>query len=159
VGVLDASTSPHGAISVSKDNILKLIQPGNVDDQLTEILRNGARALLAQAVEADVADFLGKHADLKTADATARRPPSRPPRSCERQRDGVVVSQPKSEPYGISAINNIIWYSESGSTPNTVVRFDPKTAQFQSWQFQAAGTSCATPQSRLTATSCRPIVS
>ena len=52
---------------MSKDNIIKLIQPGNVDDQLTEILRNGARALLAQAVEAEVADFLGKHADLKTA--------------------------------------------------------------------------------------------
>jgi len=57
---------------VSKDNIIKLIQPGNVEDQLTEILRNGARALLAQAVEAEVADFLGKHADLKTADGHQR---------------------------------------------------------------------------------------
>jgi hypothetical protein len=37
---------------VSEDNIIKLIQPGNVDDQLTEILRTGARALLAHAVEA-----------------------------------------------------------------------------------------------------------
>lgn len=53
---------------MSKDNIIKLIQPGNVEDQLTEILRNGARTLLA---EAEVADFLGKHADLKTADASA----------------------------------------------------------------------------------------
>jgi hypothetical protein len=33
---------------MSKDNIIKLIQPGNVDDQLTEILRHGARALLAR---------------------------------------------------------------------------------------------------------------
>ena len=57
---------------MSKDNIIKLIQPGNVDDQLTEILRNGARALLAQAVEAEVSDFLGKHADLKTADGHQR---------------------------------------------------------------------------------------
>ncbi|UTD27770.1 hypothetical protein [Bradyrhizobium sp. WD16] len=57
---------------MSKDNILKPIQPGNVDDQLTEILRNGARALLAQAVEAEVADFLGKHADLKTGDRRQR---------------------------------------------------------------------------------------
>jgi hypothetical protein len=48
VGVLDASTSPpKERYAVSKDNIIKLIQPGNVDDQLTEILRNGARALLA----------------------------------------------------------------------------------------------------------------
>ena len=57
---------------MSKDNIIKLIQPGNVDDQLTEILRNGARALLTQAVEAEVADFLGKHADLKTVDGHQR---------------------------------------------------------------------------------------
>ena len=40
---------------MSKDNIIKLIQPANVEDQLTEILRNGARSLLAQAVEAEVA--------------------------------------------------------------------------------------------------------
>jgi hypothetical protein len=33
---------------------------------LTEILRSGARALLTQAVEAEVAEFLAKHADLKT---------------------------------------------------------------------------------------------
>src|SRR5260221_14541864 len=73
VGVLDASTSPpKERYAVSKDNIIKLIQPGNVDDQLTEILRNGARALLAQAVEAEVADFLGKHADLKTTDGHQR---------------------------------------------------------------------------------------
>src|SRR5260370_16711697 len=73
VGVLDASTSPpKERYAVSKDNIIKLIQPGNVEDQLTEILRNGARSLLAQAVEAEVADFLGKHADLKTEDGHQR---------------------------------------------------------------------------------------
>jgi putative transposase len=31
------------------------------------VLRNGARALLAQAIEAEVAEFLAKHVDLKTA--------------------------------------------------------------------------------------------
>ncbi|MET4519475.1 hypothetical protein ABIB81_008832 [Bradyrhizobium sp. I1.7.5] len=35
-------------------------------------MRNGARALLAKAVEAEVADFLGQHADLKTADGHRR---------------------------------------------------------------------------------------
>jgi hypothetical protein len=35
-------------------------------------LRNGARALLARAVEAEVADFLDKHADLKTGDGHQR---------------------------------------------------------------------------------------
>jgi len=34
--------------AVSKDNIIQLIQPTNVDDQLTEILRAGARILLAR---------------------------------------------------------------------------------------------------------------
>ncbi|MGY3412932.1 hypothetical protein ACVWZV_009098 [Bradyrhizobium sp. GM5.1] len=48
---------------MSNDNVIHLIQPEIFDDQLTEVLRNGACALLAQAVEAEVADFLG-HADL-----------------------------------------------------------------------------------------------
>ena len=51
-------------------NVIKLAQPGTFSDSLTEILRNGARALLAQAVETEVADFLGRYADLKTAAAT-----------------------------------------------------------------------------------------
>ena len=54
------------------DNVVPLIQPGAIDDQLTEVLRNGARALLAQAVEAEVAGFLAKHADCKTEDGRAR---------------------------------------------------------------------------------------
>jgi virginiamycin B lyase len=48
-------------------------------------------------------------------------------------------SGPKSEPYGMSAINDVIWYSESGTKPNTVVRFDPKTASFQSWAIPGGG--------------------
>jgi hypothetical protein len=56
--------------TVFKDNVVKLIQPGTVDDQLAEILRQGARTLLAQAVEAEVADFLGKHSELRTEDVT-----------------------------------------------------------------------------------------
>jgi putative transposase len=73
VGVLDASTSPpKERYAVPDDNVFKLIQPGCFDDQLTEILRQGARTLLAQAVEAEVADFLAKHADLKTEDGRQR---------------------------------------------------------------------------------------
>jgi virginiamycin B lyase len=48
-------------------------------------------------------------------------------------------SGPKSEPYGISAISDVIWYSESGATPNTVVRFDPKSQTFQSWAIPGGG--------------------
>lgn len=57
---------------MSHDNVVKLIQPGTFDDQLTEVLRSGARALLTQAVEAEVADFLARHADHKTADERRR---------------------------------------------------------------------------------------
>ena len=47
-------------------NVIKLAQPGTVTNSLTEILRDGARALLTQAVETEVADFLGRYAELKT---------------------------------------------------------------------------------------------
>jgi putative transposase len=57
---------------VPNDTVVRLIQPGAFDDSLTEVLRNGARALLAQAVEAEVADFLGKHSDLKIEDGRQR---------------------------------------------------------------------------------------
>src|SRR6187397_3689924 len=53
-------------------NVFQLTQPGTFADPLTEVLRNGARALLAQAVEAEVAEFLAKHADLKTASGLNR---------------------------------------------------------------------------------------
>jgi transposase-like protein len=57
---------------VSNDNVVKLIQPGAFEDSLTEIVREGARALLGQAIEAEVAEFLGKHADLRTAEGHRR---------------------------------------------------------------------------------------
>ena len=47
-------------------NVIKLAQPESFIDSLTEILRNGARALLTQAVETEVADFIGRYANLKT---------------------------------------------------------------------------------------------
>ena len=57
---------------MSNDSVIKLIQPGTFVDQLTEVLRNGAHALLTQAVEAEVAAFLAKHAELKTAEGHRR---------------------------------------------------------------------------------------
>jgi len=51
---------------VSDRNVIKLAQPGAFIDCLTEILRSGARALLTQAVEVEVAEFLAKHSDLRT---------------------------------------------------------------------------------------------
>ena len=57
---------------MTETNVFSLPGQGHLTDPLTEILRNGARALLAQAVEAEVADFLAKHADLKTEDGRQR---------------------------------------------------------------------------------------
>lgn len=52
---------------MTDNSILRFAQPGTFTDSLTEILRHGARALLAQAVEAEVGDFLARHADFETA--------------------------------------------------------------------------------------------
>src|SRR5712672_2530940 len=72
-GGVRASTSPAKELyAVSDANVVKLLQPGSFADPLTEVLRNGARALLAQAIEAEVAEFLAKHVDLKTATGLRR---------------------------------------------------------------------------------------
>jgi virginiamycin B lyase len=45
----------------------------------------------------------------------------------------------ESQPYGIASLGNIIWYSESGVRPNTLVRFDPATEKFQTWLIPSGG--------------------
>ncbi len=46
----------------------------------------------------------------------------------------------RSRPYAITATSDgAIWYSESGVEPNTIVRFDPKTATFQTWPIPSGG--------------------
>jgi virginiamycin B lyase len=45
-----------------------------------------------------------------------------------------------SHPYGIAITRDgIVWYSESGVKPNTLVRFDPKTGDFQKWNIPSGG--------------------
>jgi transposase-like protein len=57
---------------VTDTNVLQLSQPGAFSDPLTEVLRSGARALLAQAVEAEVAALLSGHSDKLTDDGRQR---------------------------------------------------------------------------------------
>jgi putative transposase len=57
---------------VTDSNVFRLSQPGTFSDPLTEVLRNGARALLSQAVEAEVAALLNRHADQRTDDGRQR---------------------------------------------------------------------------------------
>jgi virginiamycin B lyase len=44
-----------------------------------------------------------------------------------------------SQPYGIASIGNVIWYSESATRPNTLVRFDTQSERFQTWAIPSGG--------------------
>ena len=57
---------------MTETNVFQLSQPGTFADPLTEVLRNGARALLAHAVEAEAAAWLSAHADKLTDDGRQR---------------------------------------------------------------------------------------
>ena len=57
---------------MTETNVFQLSQPGSFIDPLTEVLRDGARALLAQAIEAEVATLLSKYADEPTDDGRQR---------------------------------------------------------------------------------------
>lgn len=56
----------------SPTNIVRLRQPEEIDDPLTEVLRAGARRLLAQAVEFEAEAFLSAMQDLRLPDGRAR---------------------------------------------------------------------------------------
>ena len=53
-------------------NVFQLSQPGTFTDPLTEVLRTGARALLAQALEAEISSLLSCHADKLTDNGRRR---------------------------------------------------------------------------------------
>ena len=51
---------------MAKDNVVQLKKPEPfIDDPITDILRSGARKLLAEALEAEIEDFLSQYSDLK----------------------------------------------------------------------------------------------
>ena len=57
---------------MTETNVFRLSEPETFVDALTEVLRRGARDLLAQAVEAEVAALLDSHADKRTEDGRRR---------------------------------------------------------------------------------------
>ncbi|MCZ6863640.1 MAG: hypothetical protein O7I42_25865 [Alphaproteobacteria bacterium] len=66
-----------------EDTVVQLRQPGTFSEEpLTEVLRLGARRLLAQAVEMEVTTFVEMHADL--TDEAGRRRIVRLNSSCRR---------------------------------------------------------------------------
>lgn len=87
------------------DNVTNLIQPGAFKDPLTDVLRDGARRLLAQAVEAEVAEFLDKHANLETENGLQRvvRHGHLPEREVMTGIGPVPVRQPRIRDRGVDA--------------------------------------------------------
>jgi transposase-like protein len=58
---------------MDQGNVVALKKPGlGIEDPLTEVLREGARQLLAQAVEAELAAFLGSHAEVINGEGRRR---------------------------------------------------------------------------------------
>ncbi len=87
------------------DTVTKLIQPGAFEDLLTDVLRDGARRLLAQAVETEVAEFLDKHCNLKTENGLQRvvRHGHLPEREVMTGIGSVPVRQPRVRDRGVDA--------------------------------------------------------
>ena len=78
-------------------NVVRLRQPDEIDDPLTEVLRAGARRLLAQAIELEVEVFLTERQDLKLPDGRSRlvRHGHGPEREIQTGIGAVAVSRPK----------------------------------------------------------------
>jgi putative transposase len=99
---------------VTDNSVIKLAQPGEFTDALTEVLRDGARTLLAHAVEAEVASFLASHADKQTEDGRHRlvRHGHLPEREIATGIGPVAVRQPRVRDRG-AAGNERISFSPS----------------------------------------------
>ena len=70
--MLESPFSTKEGYAMREDTVVQLRQPGSFeDDPLTEVLRLGARRLLGQAVEAEVAGFVEAYAHL--TDSAGRR--------------------------------------------------------------------------------------
>ena len=101
---------------MDEDNVVSLRRPDDrAEDPLTEVLRHGARTLLAQAIEAEVAAFLATHAGL--VDETGRRRLVRngflPERTIQTGIGEVPVRQPRVRDRGLG-------------TPHAKIRFTSK---------------------------------
>lgn len=58
---------------MSKDNVIELKKPDTfVDDPISDILRQGARKLLTEALQAEICNFMALYADLKDVQGRQR---------------------------------------------------------------------------------------
>src|SRR5271165_1909061 len=87
---------------MSENRVVALRRKGAIDDPLTEILRAGARRLIAQAVEAEFESFLTSNAKLVLADGRQRvvRHGHDPVRAIQTGIGPVEVQKPKARDRG-----------------------------------------------------------
>ena len=83
---------------MTENRVVALRQKGAIDDPLTEILRTGARRLIAQAVEAEFETFLASTAELVLPDGRRRvvRHGRDPVRAIQTGIGPVEVQKPKA---------------------------------------------------------------
>ena len=100
-----ADIRPRWLITPEISNVVRLRHPDDIDDPLTNVLRAGARRLLAQAVGLEVEAFLADLKDLKLPDGRARivRHGHGPERSIQTGIGPVGVSRPKVRDRGAAA--------------------------------------------------------
>jgi putative transposase len=96
-------------------NIVRLRQRGAIDDPLTEVLRAGARRLLAQAVELEAEAFLAGMQELRLPDGRARlvRHGRGPERIIQTGIGPVEVSRVKIRDRGASAEKDRVRFSST----------------------------------------------
>ena len=94
---------------IETTNVLPFRQPSAVDDPLTDILRAGARELLARAIEIEVDAFLAGTSDLTLSDGRARlvRHGYGPARQIQTGIGPVEVARPKVRDRGASGAKRI----------------------------------------------------
>jgi len=100
---------------MTENKIVSLRQEGAINDPLTEILRAGAKRLIAQAVEAEFAAFLGSHEDKALPDGRQRvvRHGHDPDRVIQTGIGPVEVRKPKARDRGASPEGERIRFSSS----------------------------------------------
>ena len=87
---------------MDENRVVSLRQKGAIDDPLTEILRAGARRLIAHAVEAEFETFLASNAELVLSDGRRRvvRHGHDPVRAIQTGIGPVDVQKPKARDRG-----------------------------------------------------------
>ena len=100
---------------MDENRVVPLRQPDEIDDPLTEILRSGAKRLVQQAVEAEFAAFLARHADLELPDGRQRvvRHGHDPVRPIQTGIGPVEVTKPKARDRGATTADERIRYSSA----------------------------------------------